>query len=339
MGLKKEREKMERLIQTLENVEDGRSELLDALRRQYTANPTPDIFLQCVEELDVADRERVQREICAHSKVNKAILSHFSPKFIPKRFSKQPAKSTRSSQATVPESSSKLRIHFTSKHKPTTPLEREWEQVDCDTEEEQRNTNPRERNHPSELSKNQNCPGADPEILAMGYWGVGIGYQTEGSRMLRFPRKTDEDLGNISTVGKWSLAIPSPITESRFQMGKMRQTNGSATDTRLHLAGAQMGIIKSISHIDAVVLAERQMTIKQKQRARTAERERDIIQKYRLGGEYGCKEQQFEVHLLPPPNACKSWYKRPRDFYCSNSHIPDLRYRCLQLFFLLLPGR
>ncbi|SJL18858.1 uncharacterized protein ARMOST_22460 [Armillaria ostoyae] len=39
VGSKKEREKTERLIQTLEYVEDERNELLDALRRQYAANP------------------------------------------------------------------------------------------------------------------------------------------------------------------------------------------------------------------------------------------------------------------------------------------------------------
>ncbi|KAK0220674.1 hypothetical protein IW262DRAFT_1483062 [Armillaria fumosa] len=88
------------------------------------------------------------------------------------------------------------------------------------------------------------------------------------------------------------------------------------------------------------------------------------LQEYRLGGEtsYGCKEQRVKFRLLPAPKTCKddpfssikgsqNFCKRYRNFqvdnthpnqhaiHCSNPSIPDLRYRSLQLLFLLVPGR
>ncbi len=50
--------------------------------------------------------------------------------------------------------------------------------------------------------------------------------------------------------------IFSPIVESRYQMGETRQTSGSTTDARLHLSHTQMEIIKTITRIDAVALAD-----------------------------------------------------------------------------------
>ncbi|PBK98022.1 hypothetical protein ARMGADRAFT_1026157 [Armillaria gallica] len=86
------------------------------------------------QTLEYAEDERNELLDALHWHYN-ANPGHLSPEFIPKRFSKQLTKSTWSSQATASELSSKLRTHFTRK----SPLELE---LDCNTEEEQRNTFP-----------------------------------------------------------------------------------------------------------------------------------------------------------------------------------------------------
>ncbi|SJL16050.1 uncharacterized protein ARMOST_19565 [Armillaria ostoyae] len=186
-------------------------------------------------------------------------------------------------------------------------------------------------------------------------------------------------------------------------MDETRQTSGSTTDARLHLSHTQMEIIKTITRIDAVALADANILeathswsevlevqnpllpsrilkqIKDTNRHQAEARDKTVwwdsnvifagpraLQEYRLGGEtsYGCKEQRVKFRLLPAPKACKddpfssikgsqNFCKRYRKFqvdnhnthpnqhaiHCSNPRIPDLRYRSLQLLFLLVPGR
>ncbi|KAK0442656.1 hypothetical protein EV421DRAFT_1736170 [Armillaria borealis] len=186
--------------------------------------------------------------------------------------------------------------------------------------------------------------------------------------------------------------ILSPIPESRFQMGETRQTSGSTTDARLHLSHIQMEIIKTITRIDAVALADanileatrswsevlevqnpllRSRILKQMKdtnrhqaeaRDKTVWWDSNVIFAASRETSYGCKEQRVKFRLLPAPKACKddpfssikgsqNFCKRYRKFqvdnthpnqhaiHCSNPRTPDLRYRSLQLLFLLLPGR
>ncbi|KAK0184947.1 hypothetical protein F5146DRAFT_1228293 [Armillaria mellea] len=128
-------------------------------------------------------------------------------------------------------------------------------------------------------------------------------------------------------------AILNSMTESRFQMGETRQTNGSTTDARLYLSHIQMEIIKTISRIDAVALADanilqatrsgsevlevqspllrtiilKEMKATNRNQAEARDKtvwwdSNDIFagprapREYRLGGEtsYGCKEQRYK---------------------------------------------
>ncbi|KAK0216629.1 hypothetical protein EDD85DRAFT_798240 [Armillaria nabsnona] len=162
--------------------------------------------------------------------------------------------------------------------------------------------------------------------------------------------------------------VLSSIAESRFQLGETRQTGGSTTDARLHLSHTQMEIIKTITRIDAVALADANILeatrswssvlevqnpllhsrILQQKKVTNRHQDSNVIfagprglQEYRLGGEtsYGCKEQRVKFRLLPAPKACtdgpfssikgsQNFCKRYRKFQVDNSHPNQHAIHC-----------